>query len=294
MRAVVRWSSHEGVNLDEYSADVVSGALHSRMGRQSTRGRTPGLRFRAQPIAPHRHKHRVDDWLYAQEDAQVYFVGRGATQLDGDNDGKACEDLPNRGRLKMAVILAPVCTTCGHCGPTVQRTKGSFAIELILWLCFLIPGLIYSVWRLSTRGAACAKCGSSTLVPADSPVGQRMLQTVGSVEVHEPATPPPPPRSKSQMIVVGALGVAVIGVAGILTSAPAQSCKPVDRALLELPPDKAEAQADFLAKAQRLRASGKCVLDGGFFFRQFYFTIGRNGQSKSVYIERFTRDELRR
>jgi uncharacterized membrane protein YqaE (UPF0057 family) len=69
---------------------------------------------------------------------------------------------------------AMVCATCGHHGPTVPHTRGSIWIELVLWLCLLVPGLVYSIWRLSTRAPACASCGARQLVPADSPVGRRL------------------------------------------------------------------------------------------------------------------------
>jgi hypothetical protein len=68
-----------------------------------------------------------------------------------------------------------VCTTCGHHGPSKSRVRGSFLIEIVLWLCFIVPGLVYSLWRLSTRGHVCAACGATTLVPADSPVGRKLL-----------------------------------------------------------------------------------------------------------------------
>lgn len=62
------------------------------------------------------------------------------------------------------------CTSCGHEGPTDQKTKGSIWIEIILWLCFLVPGVIYSIWRHTTRTMVCKSCGASTLVPPSSPV----------------------------------------------------------------------------------------------------------------------------
>lgn len=61
------------------------------------------------------------------------------------------------------------CLTCGHEGRTGKVTRGSFLIEVILWLCFLIPGLIYSIWRLGTRHEACTNCGSVSVVPLSSP-----------------------------------------------------------------------------------------------------------------------------
>ena len=65
-----------------------------------------------------------------------------------------------------------VCKQCGTVGEPSKATPGSCLIELVLWLCFIIPGLIYSLWRLSRRHAACAVCGSKDLVPVDTPVGR--------------------------------------------------------------------------------------------------------------------------
>lgn len=68
-----------------------------------------------------------------------------------------------------------VCTACGSRCIPATKTGGHFAIELILWLCFLIPGLIYSIWRLGSRQKACPACGSTALVPVNSPVGRRII-----------------------------------------------------------------------------------------------------------------------
>jgi len=68
-----------------------------------------------------------------------------------------------------------VCTQCGTAAKPARRTPGSFIIELVLWLTFLLPGLIYSIWRITTRGNVCSSCGSRQLVAPDSPVGKRLL-----------------------------------------------------------------------------------------------------------------------
>lgn len=68
-----------------------------------------------------------------------------------------------------------ICKSCGFHGKPGTVTKGSFAIEVILWLCFLIPGLIYSFWRLSSRGNNCPTCGSTEVIPIDSPLGRKLL-----------------------------------------------------------------------------------------------------------------------
>ena len=65
------------------------------------------------------------------------------------------------------------CKECGAITAPATITPGSILIELVLWLCFIIPGLIYSLWRHNKRHDACAKCGSSHLIPPDSPLAKR-------------------------------------------------------------------------------------------------------------------------
>lgn len=62
------------------------------------------------------------------------------------------------------------CMTCGHEGPSKNVTKGSLLIEIILWLAFLLPGLLYSIWRHTSRHKACTQCGATNLAPPDAPM----------------------------------------------------------------------------------------------------------------------------
>lgn len=68
------------------------------------------------------------------------------------------------------------CKVCEHVGEPKSHTRGSFLIELVLWLAFLVPGLVYSLWRLSSRRPVCRACGSSDLVPLDTPAGRRIVE----------------------------------------------------------------------------------------------------------------------
>ena len=70
------------------------------------------------------------------------------------------------------------CLKCGHVGEPASRTPGSMAVEVVLWLCFLLPGLVYSLWRLSARRPVCACCGALDLVPVDSPNGRALAAAV--------------------------------------------------------------------------------------------------------------------
>lgn len=72
------------------------------------------------------------------------------------------------------------CTTCGHEGATKTHTKGNMAIEIVLWLCFIVPGIIYSMWRHGSRQPVCASCGGTTLVPPDSPIAKATKKTLGT------------------------------------------------------------------------------------------------------------------
>ncbi len=54
-----------------------------------------------------------------------------------------------------------ICSNCRGVGNPTTTTPGSFLIELVLWCLFLLPGLIYSVWRISERKSnVCRMCGA--------------------------------------------------------------------------------------------------------------------------------------
>ena len=68
-----------------------------------------------------------------------------------------------------------ICPECGCAGEGVQLTKGSFGVELILWLFAIVPGLIYSIWRLNTRYCGCLTC-KSNMLPTSSPRGKKLIE----------------------------------------------------------------------------------------------------------------------
>lgn len=77
------------------------------------------------------------------------------------------------------VVKRYVCTNCGHVGSPFYEAKGNPAIEVLLWLFFLIPGLIYSLWRSQSRYPVCPKCQSPHMIPGDSPKGKKLLEERG-------------------------------------------------------------------------------------------------------------------
>jgi hypothetical protein len=69
-----------------------------------------------------------------------------------------------------------ICKSCGTAQHGALALPGSGWIEFILWLCCLVPGLIYSIWRRSKRSAACSACGSRELVNTATPIGQALAK----------------------------------------------------------------------------------------------------------------------
>ena len=68
-----------------------------------------------------------------------------------------------------------ICTACGYVGTPKKLMKGSIAVEFLLWLLLIIPGLIYTTWRSSSQYKACPKCKGTSMIPTDTPVGQKLL-----------------------------------------------------------------------------------------------------------------------
>jgi len=68
-----------------------------------------------------------------------------------------------------------VCPSCGVSGSPVSHTPGSMAVELVLWLFFIVPGLIYSCWRLCARRNVCPAC-KNPMIPSNTPLGQNLLK----------------------------------------------------------------------------------------------------------------------
>jgi hypothetical protein len=80
-----------------------------------------------------------------------------------------------------------ICQACGTIGKPTKRTKGSIWIEIILWLAFIVPGVIYSIWRLTTRQRVCRSCGSPSVIPVNTPMGQKLAREMRQSVAQEAA-----------------------------------------------------------------------------------------------------------
>ena len=108
-----------------------------------------------------------------------------------------------------------LCLQCGSVGNTKRFMKGSVLTELFLWLFFLLPGLIYSIWRHSTVAQVCSKCGGPNVIPLDSPIARNLLASQPQTN-NAGVTPPAPPVNdnrispKTALLVVGAFAVLIL------------------------------------------------------------------------------------
>jgi len=77
--------------------------------------------------------------------------------------------------VKVITETNMICPNCGFQGSPLKR-PGSFKMELLLWCFFLVPGLIYTIWRYSSSQKFCPKCNRPGMISVDSPRGQKLLK----------------------------------------------------------------------------------------------------------------------
>ena len=61
-----------------------------------------------------------------------------------------------------------ICKSCGSTMGVKKITKGSLLIEIVLWCFFIVPGVIYSIWRLTSKYDACKACNSPEIIPTNN------------------------------------------------------------------------------------------------------------------------------
>jgi predicted RNA-binding Zn-ribbon protein involved in translation (DUF1610 family) len=74
------------------------------------------------------------------------------------------------------------CLDCGFAGEPKWHTPGTLGMEICLWLLFVAPGVIYTLWRHFASRQACPKCGSKHIVPTDSALAQAVIRRLSPTE----------------------------------------------------------------------------------------------------------------
>jgi hypothetical protein len=71
-----------------------------------------------------------------------------------------------------------ICSNCGSLGTeeTITKVKGSGWITFILLCCYIVPGIIYWIWRYSEKITICRSCKSDLLLEINSPKGKEIYE----------------------------------------------------------------------------------------------------------------------
>lgn len=94
----------------------------------------------------------------------VLGVSDSLQRVDGEYLCIACRhDVRQAGATRRLAYFCPRCnTTSSH-----AVLKGQGWVEAVLYLFYLVPGIIYSVWRRSSPPDACPACRTPGLVRVD-------------------------------------------------------------------------------------------------------------------------------
>jgi len=73
--------------------------------------------------------------------------------------------------------MKKLCLNCESIGKPRLITKGDIGTEIVLWLCLLLPGIAYSVWRHTSRYKGCPICGVGGMIPLSSPKAEALIES---------------------------------------------------------------------------------------------------------------------
>ena len=65
------------------------------------------------------------------------------------------------------------CPNCGSIGKGTVR--GSISITVLLLFFFIVPGIIYELWRESGGRKKCKSCAAFGMIPVDSPNAKKLM-----------------------------------------------------------------------------------------------------------------------
>lgn len=104
------------------------------------------------------------------------------------------------------------CQHCGTVGVPVVTMRGSTGITFVLFLVMVVPGLIYAIWRASTKTLACPSCTMPNPIPLTAP----KAVAAGAVPVDEqPAFTEAEYLAHAQRA-PGVMAGVIFGIAGLL------------------------------------------------------------------------------
>ncbi|MEE9499260.1 MAG: hypothetical protein V3V24_07960 [Nitrospinaceae bacterium] len=69
-----------------------------------------------------------------------------------------------------------VCMECGCQRDPIDANRGLWVVEIFMWLLYILPGVIYSIWRRVRKHQVCPKCRNPSVVLTSSSRAMGMRQ----------------------------------------------------------------------------------------------------------------------
>jgi hypothetical protein len=83
-----------------------------------------------------------------------------------------------------------VCMECGCQRDPIDVKRGLLAIEIFMWLLYIFPGVIYSIWRRVRKHQVCPNCRNPSIVLMSSSRAMEMRRLMKAF--------PQPPQANSK------------------------------------------------------------------------------------------------
>ena len=92
-----------------------------------------------------------------------------------------------------------ICMECGCQKEPVDAKRGLWIIEILMWFMFIVPGVIYSIWRRLRKHKVCPNCMSPAMELTNSTRVMRMRRIINSFSPGAGTlTAPSVPQASSQ------------------------------------------------------------------------------------------------
>lgn len=87
-----------------------------------------------------------------------------------------------------------LCMECGCQRDPIIAKRGFLVIELFMWLMYILPGIIYSIWRRVRTQQVCSNCRTPSIVLTSS---SRAMGMMALLKAYSPSTSPLSTRPNS-------------------------------------------------------------------------------------------------
>ncbi len=90
-----------------------------------------------------------------------------------------------------------VCMECGCQRDPIDVNRGLWVIEIFMWLLYILPGVIYSIWRRVRKQQVCPKCRNPSVVLTSSSRAMGMMRLMKTFSRPLMANPKNPKSTSS-------------------------------------------------------------------------------------------------